>query len=181
MNEKRKLTISPLTKVELHAPHFLTQKRSIVLFLICVALFASTFVAIYRPLGFMRMSDALSSLHLPFYTIIVVATGFVILLASRILLYQYQKRRQMAFWGYVLWIIIEIVVFTFALSLLADGINMRQDISFPQLMTRIFLDIVGILLIPYTLAIRLVIAVAKGVVFGAIQPYLLTAIKRIKK
>lgn len=32
-----------------------------------------------------------------------------------------------------------------------------------------------------SLAIRLVIAVAKGIVFGAIQPYLLTAIKKIKK
>ncbi len=172
MNEKRKLTISPLTKVELHAPHFLTQKRSIVLFLICVALFASTFVAIYRPLGFMRMSDALSSLHLPFYTIIVVATGFVILLASRILLYQYQKRRQMAFWGYVMWIIMEIVVFTFALSLLADGINMRQDISFPQLMTRIFLDIVGILLIPYIISILIFLLDEKRQEIDALQAML---------
>ena len=93
MNENRKLTLNTITNAELHAPRFLTQKRSIVLFLVCVALFASTFVAIYRPLGFMRMSDALSSLHLPFYTIIVVATGFVILLISRILLFQYQKRR----------------------------------------------------------------------------------------
>ena len=153
MDEKRKLTFSTLTKVELHAPHFLTQKRSILLFLICVVLFASTFVAIYRPLGVMRMSDSLSSLHLPFYTIIVVATGFGILLVSRILLYQYQKRRTMHIAGYALWILVEIIVFTFALTLLADSINMRQDISFSQLMVRIFLDIVGILLVPYIVSI----------------------------
>lgn len=153
MDEKRNLTLDTLTKVELHAPHFLTQKRSIVLFLICVAFFATTFVAIYRPLGVMRLSDSLSRLHLPVYTIIVVATGFIILMVSRILLYQFQKHRTMRIPGYVLWILVEIAVFTFALSLLANGINMRQDISFVQLMTRIFLDVVGILLVPYIISI----------------------------
>ena len=153
MDENRNLTIDTLAKVELHAPHFLTQKRSIVLFLICVALFATTFVAIYRPLGVMRMSDSLSRFHLPLYTIIVVATGFGIMLVSRIMLYQYQKRRTMHIAGYALWILVEIIVFTFALTLLADGINMRQDITFSQLMVRIFLDIVGILLVPYIISI----------------------------
>ncbi len=142
-----------MTKVELHAPHFLTQKRSILLFLICVVLFATTFVAVYRPLGVMRLSDSLSRLHLPFYTIIVVATGFGILLVSRLLLYYYQKRHSMRIAGYALWILVEIVVFTLALTLLADGINMRQDITFSQLMVRIFLDIVGILLVPYIISI----------------------------
>ncbi len=153
MDEKKNLTIDTLAKVELHAPHFLTQKRSIVLFLICVALFATTFVAIYRPLGVMRMSDSLSRFHLPLYTIIVVATGFGIMLVSRIMLYQYQKRRTMHIAGYAFWILVEIIVFTFALTLLADGINMRQDITFSQLMVRIFLDIVGILLVPYIISI----------------------------
>ena len=55
--------------------------------------------------------------------------------------------------GYALWILIEIVVFTLALTFLADGINIRQDISFSQLMVRIFLDIVGILLVPYIISI----------------------------
>ena len=153
MDEKQKLTIDTLTKMELHAPHFLTQKRSIVLFLVCVALFASTFVAIYRPLGVMRMSDALSRFHLPFYTIIVVATGFGIMLVSRILLYHFQKNHSIHIAGYALWILVEIIVFTLALTLLADGINMREDISFSQLMVRIFLDILGILLIPYVISI----------------------------
>ena len=99
------------------------------------------------------MSDSLSRLHLPIYTMIVVATGFLILMVSRILLYQYQKYRTMRIFGYVIWIIVEIIVFTFALSLLADSINMRQDIKFVQLMTRIFLDVVGILLVPYIISI----------------------------
>lgn len=142
-----------LSKVELHAPHFLTQKRSIVLFLVCVALFATTFVAIYRPLGVMRMSDTLSRLHLPLYTIIIVATGFVTLLVSRILLYQYQKYRHMRLVGYVLWILAEIIVFTLELTFLADSINMRSDITFFNLMTRILLDVVGILLVPYIISV----------------------------
>ena len=63
----------------------------------------------------------------------------------------------------------EIVVFTFALSLLADGINMRQDISFPQLMTRIFLDIVGILLIPYIISILIFLLDEKRQEIDALQ------------
>lgn len=153
MDEKKKLTIDTLAKVELHAPHFLTQKRSIVLFLVCVAIFATTFVAIYRPLGVMNMSDSLSRLHLPIYTITVVATGFFILMASRILLFQYQKFHTMRIYGYILWMIAEIIVFTLALTFLADSINMRQDIKFIHLMSRIFLDVVGILLVPYIISI----------------------------
>ena len=84
---------------------------------------------------------------------IIIATGFATLLVSRVLLYQFQKRYQMTLLGYVIWVLVEIVVFTVELTFLADAINMRQDVSFFQLMSRIFVDVIGILIVPYIISI----------------------------
>lgn len=143
------------TKITLQAPHFLTQKRSILRFLVSVAVFAAFFVIIYKPMGMMRTGETLSRWSLPLYTAITVATGFITLLISRMLLYRRQKRHPMRLSGYVVWLVLEIIFFTLSLTVLAYLLNARSDIQFFRLMARILTDIIGILLVPYIIAILL--------------------------
>lgn len=157
MDKKRKLTIGTLNKTELHAPNFLTQKRSILLFLVSVSIFALLFTITYYPLGRIRTEVSIIHWKLPLYTIIVVGVGFVTLIISRILLYHYQKRHPMHLWGYSVWLIAEIVLFTLSLTVLAYHLNIRTEVSFLRLMWRILLDVLAILIIPYIIAILLYI------------------------
>lgn len=144
-----------LSKISLQAPHFLTQKRSILRFLVSVAVFAVLFVVIYQPMGMMRTGESLSRWSLPLYTAITVATGFVTLLISRLLLYYRQKRRPMQVIGYVVWLVLEMGLFTLSLTVLAYLLNAREGIHFFQLMARILADIIGILLVPYIITLLL--------------------------
>ena len=169
MDRNRKLTMDTLAKTELHAPHFLTQKRSIILFLAIVCVFASLFVLIYYPIGRIRAEVSISHVKIPLYTIIVVGTGFVTLIISRILLYHYQKRHQMNLVGYAIWLVSEIAFFTLSLTLLAYFLNVRPDVSFLRLMSRIFVDVIGILIVPYIIAILLFIINEKRHEISALQ------------
>lgn len=144
-----------LSKISLQAPYFLTQKRNILRFLVSVAIFAALFVAIYKPMGMMRTGESLSRWSLPLYTAITVATGFVTLLISRLLLYLRQQRRPMQLAGYAVWLVLEVGFFTLSLTVLAYLLNAREDIHFFQLMARILADIIGILLVPYIITILL--------------------------
>ena len=146
-----------LAKTELHAPNFLTQKRSILHFLTTVSIFAFLFIIIYYPLGRTRLEVSIAHWKLPLYTTIVVGAGFVTLIISRILLYHYQKRHPMRLLGYAIWLIAEIAFFTLSLTVLAYFLNIRTEVSFLHLMSRIFLDVVGILIVPYIIAILLFI------------------------
>ena len=120
MDKKRKLTMGALAKTELHAPNFLTQKRSILHFLTTVSIFAFLFIIIYYPLGRTRLEVSIAHWKLPLYTTIVVGAGFVTLIISRILLYHYQKRHPMRLLGYAIWLIAEIAFFTLSLTVLAS-------------------------------------------------------------
>ncbi|MBQ9864961.1 MAG: LytTR family transcriptional regulator DNA-binding domain-containing protein [Bacteroidales bacterium] len=157
MDEKRKLTMGTLAKTELHAPNFLTQKRSILLFLATVSIFAFLFILIYYPLGRIRAEVSIVHWKLPLYTIIVVGAGFVTLIISRIILYHYQKKHAMRLLGYSIWLIAEVAFFTLSLTVLAYYLNIRTEVSFLRLMSRIFLDVIGILIVPYIIAILLYI------------------------
>lgn len=144
-----------LSKINLQVSQFLTQKRSILRFLVSVAIFAILFVVIYKPLGMMRTGESLSRWNLPLYTAITVATGFVTLLISRMLLYHRQQRRPMRLADYAVWLVLEMGFFTLSLTALAYLLNAREGIHFFQLMARIFADILGILLVPYIITILL--------------------------
>lgn len=144
-----------LTKIELQAPHFLTEKRSILHFLISVCLFATFFVIIYKPMGMMRTGESLSQWSFPLYTVILVSIGFVTLLVSRVILFLRQRRHPISLLGYSFWLLGEVTFFTLSLTALAYFLNSRQDIHFFQLMLRVFVDIIGILLVPYIITILL--------------------------
>lgn len=144
-----------LSKISLQAPHFLTQKRYILRFLVSVAIFAALFVAIYKPMGMMHTGESLSRWSLPLYTAITVATGFVTLLISRLLLYRRQQRHPMRLASYAVWLVLEVGFFTLSLTVLAYLLNAREGIHFFQLMARILTDIIGILLVPYIITILL--------------------------
>lgn len=135
-------------------PSFLYQRQSLIPFLISVLIFAILFILIYKPLGIVSTRMLFEGGDFPLYTTVVVGTGFVTLAASRIMMQMYANKRRMVVWHYLLWVATELLFFTLSLSVLASLIQ-TEDKTIGQLMVRIFVDVVGILIIPYVITMLL--------------------------
>lgn len=92
-------------------------------------------------------------LSLMSYTAVVVAIGFVILIASRFLLYRVLRRRHVNLEYLILWLIAEIFFLSLALTFFSYFINTSHDIKFLDLLVRISASVVGILAIPYVISV----------------------------
>ena len=153
MAKIEKLTMNKLGKIAVHAPQFLTEKRSIFLFLILVSIFEILFLTIYKPMGLLRTNESLTQWSPILYMVILAASGLAVLIGSRILLYQRQKRKPLKTYEYLVWVVTEIVLFTLLLSIIAYNINANKDLQFFQILWRVLIDIVTVLLIPYIISI----------------------------
>ncbi len=141
-----------LGKTAVHAPQFLMEKRSIFLFLILVSIFEILFLAVYTPMGLIRTGEELTQWSPILYMVILAASGLVTLIASRILLYHRQKRKPLKVYEYLIWVVVEIVLFTLMLSVIAYSINANKSLHFIPLLWRVLLDVISVLLVPYIIS-----------------------------
>ncbi len=135
-------------------PEFLTNKKRIIQFICSVAVFSTLFILIYKPIGVTRFFSLTDSrLSLMTYTAVVVVIGFVILIASRFLLYRVLRRRHVDIDYLILWLIAEIFFLSLALTFFSYYVNAEHNIKFLDLLVRISASVVGILVIPYVISV----------------------------
>ncbi len=134
-------------------PKFLSEKRSITLFLVAVLFFAIFFIVVYKPAGYMRTSEALSNWDKKIYTAIQVFSGFIVLVVSRLMLYRFQKKHAMEQRHFIAWIAAEMVVIVLLLSVIASLLNAAEEVDFVDLLWRVAMNVVSILFIPYVIAV----------------------------
>lgn len=142
-----------MAKNDSNIPKFLTEKRSIFLFLGSVFIFAVVFIAIYKPAGYMRTGEALSHWNTYIYTAIQVVTGFLLLVLSRVSLYHFMKRHSLKKHYYLFWLLGEVVLIILVLTLLAVLLNAANDLDGFQLMWRVAINTGAVLFIPYVLTV----------------------------
>lgn len=128
-------------------PDFLTKRDNTILFLACVFLFATLFVVIYKPI------NSTPHWHPVLYTALLVGSGFVTLLVSRALMYAVNSRHPLLRWQYVVWLVVEVFIFIIGLALFSVLLNPTD--SFFRILGRVAIDVVSILLVPYTLTVLL--------------------------
>lgn len=138
-----------VNQLKIYIPKFLTQKKTIMLFFALVVLFCIFFVAVYRPIGLLKPSGLLSSLDYRLYSIILVLIGLVVFSVSRRLLFITQKRISMKLGSYLVWIGVELFVLVASLSTAAWLLNENDSVGLPDLVGRVFVDIIALLTVPY--------------------------------
>jgi hypothetical protein len=129
-------------------PPYLNEKRNIVRLILFTSLFALVFINIYSPFGALNWYK-LTKLEFFTYSSLTILTGVLVVVLSRIIMYQVCKRHIINIWQYLLWITAEI--FLMALSYALFEKFLLNDI-------RIFTDLVKIssqntalvLLLPYS-------------------------------
>ena len=135
------------TQKGIKLPPFLTRWRGTIFFLASVFIFATIFVLIYQPL------NPPVSWSRQLYTTLLVGSGFVVLLLSRLLMHIIHKHHVLYLWQYVVWGVGEILVFIFGLALFAYLLGDAE--TFFSLVVRVTIDVAGILTVPYILTVLL--------------------------
>lgn len=130
-------------------PEYLVRQGNLMRLVIFTAIFAMAFINIYDPFKVGEFIH-LSSLRFFLYSSIVILTGMLVVVISRIIMYFYSKKRRLNYWQYFLWVFIEILVMAFVYSIyvkfvLADG----RD--FMELFRISMKNTILVILLPYTI------------------------------
>jgi hypothetical protein len=131
-------------------PSYLNEKQNIVRLILFTSLFALVFINIYSPFG-SETWFSVTRLQFFTYSSLIILTGVLVVVISRIIMYQVSKRNTILIWHYLVWIFAEVL--SMALSYAVFEKFLLSD-------TRLFIDLVKtssrntalVLLIPYSVS-----------------------------
>ena len=93
---------------ETNIPDHLIKKRNIVRTIIFTAVFALAFINIYAPFG-VDYWYKVTRVQLFFFSSLVILTGILVVVISRIIMYHYGKNKRINYLQYSVWILVEIL------------------------------------------------------------------------
>lgn len=138
---------------EKEIPGYLIQKSIVVRTTIFTGIFALAFINIYFPFGMDRwakqVGPQVNELQLLFYSSMVILTGMLVIVLSRILMVRYGRRQKINYSLYSVWIFLEIISMAAVYAILGKFVlhdpRKFYDIAFLTLKNTTL-----ILLLPYT-------------------------------
>ena len=88
-------------------PSYLTEKSNIVRLIILTAAFALIFINIYAPFGVATWYNV-TKWELLAYSSLVILTGVLVVVVSRIIMYWRSKKYSLLLWQYLVWVFAEV-------------------------------------------------------------------------
>lgn len=133
---------------EKNIPNYLVQKDSVVRTTIFTGLFALAFINIYAPFGVEKWYHPSNNIELFFYSSLVILTGMLVIVISRILMYQVSKKMELNYFQYSVWIFGEIVSMAAVYSIFAKYV-LDDPREFADIIKITVKNTILILLFPY--------------------------------
>jgi hypothetical protein len=131
-----------------HIPSYLTEKGNIVKLIFFTAAFALVFINIYAPFGATSWFKV-TQLEFLAYSSLVILTGVLVVVVSRILMHQYSKHNTISYTHYILWILGE--VFCMALFYtFFEKIILNEPRNFLDMLKISIQNTALVLLLPYS-------------------------------
>ncbi|UCH15666.1 MAG: LytTR family transcriptional regulator DNA-binding domain-containing protein [Bacteroidales bacterium] len=94
---------------ETKIPEYLTRKQNIIRTVLFTAVFALAFINFYSPFGVNIWYDITTKIQLFLYSSLIILTGVLVIVISRIIMYHYSKVKRLNYVQYILWVIAEII------------------------------------------------------------------------
>jgi DNA-binding LytR/AlgR family response regulator len=143
-------------------PAFLYRKKNQIIMVVFAAIFALVFINVYNPFDVVTWSEEFivrkahisensSNFLFVLFTSIVVLIGFLIVALSRVMMHYILKRRTITVWGYIVWVLCEVLVMSIAFAVVSRGFRMQDD-SWLAL-TNTLKNVTLVLLLPYSFSI----------------------------
>ncbi len=130
-------------------PSYLTEKGNIVRLIILTAVFALVFINIYAPFGVETWYNV-TKLEFLAYSSLVILTGVLVVVISRILMYYLSKKHTLFLWQYFIWVLAE--VFSMAMFYtLFEKLILKDQRFFGDIFQASAKNTALVLLLPYSI------------------------------
>ena len=100
-------------------PAYLYDKNNNIKTIIFTALFALLFINLFQPFGSRDWYPGISDITYFAFSSLIILTGMMVVVISRIILTICSKKRELLYWHYALWILCEIVAMAIFYTLFA--------------------------------------------------------------
>lgn len=130
-------------------PEYLYEKGNITRLILFTALFALIFINIYQPFGSQNWFPV-SEFMFFIFSSLVILTGVLVVVISRILMIRYGRRNGLLMWQYAAWIMAEIVAMALFYTLF-QRVILHDMRSFSDMFRQSFINTSLVLLLPYSI------------------------------
>lgn len=131
-------------------PNYIIEKSNIVRLIIFTAVFALLFINFYAPFG-VRYWFNVSQLQLFVYSSLIILTGVLVVVISRVLMYRASFKFFINYWHYSFWVISE-VLFMALFYALFEKLIFHDDREFIHLLKASIQNTALVLLLPYSVS-----------------------------
>ncbi|MGE0078558.1 MAG: LytR/AlgR family response regulator transcription factor [Bacteroidales bacterium] len=138
-----------MTDLQHPLPKYLTEKVNIVRLIILTAAFALVFINIYAPFGSETWFNV-TEWEFFAYSSLVILTGVLVVVVSRIIMYQVAKKKVLLIWHYLVWVIAE-VFFMALFYTLFEKFILHDTRFIPDLFKVSAKNTALVLLLPYSI------------------------------
>lgn len=131
-------------------PEYLYEKSNIVRLILFTAFFALAFVNLYKPFGsneWFRVSEATYFLG----SSLIMLTGVIVVVISRIIMYQFCKGKPLTLVGYFIWVFAEILAMA-AFYTLFEKLALHDIRPIEDMIQQSFINTSLVLLLPYAMS-----------------------------
>ncbi len=137
-----------MTNVQSKIPEYIVEKSNIVRLIIFTALFALLFINFYAPFG-VRYWFNVSKVQLLLYSSLIILTGVLVVVISRVLMYMASKRFPVNYWHYAVWVLCE-VFFMALFYAMFEKLIFHDERVFAYLLKVSIQNTALVLLLPYS-------------------------------
>jgi hypothetical protein len=130
-------------------PHYLVEKKNILRLILFTSLFALVFINIYSPFGADKWFNV-TRLEFLTYSSLVILTGVLVVVISRIVMYYVCRRLMINIWQYMVWIGAEILMMALFYAMF-EKIILRDIRIFSDLVKISAQNTALVLLLPYSI------------------------------
>jgi hypothetical protein len=131
-------------------PSYLNEKQNIVRLILFTSLFALVFINIYSPFGADRWFNV-TRLQFFTYSSLIILTGVLVVVISRVIMYQVSKRHTILIWHYLLWIFAEVLSMSLSYAIF-EKFLLGDERLFTDLVKNSSRNTALVLLLPYSVS-----------------------------
>ncbi len=132
-------------------PDYHVEKGNIIRLILLTAGFALLFINLYTPFGSKTWIPDVSDLKFFFYSNLIILTGVLVVVISRIIMYQVAKRgRKITLGNYFIWVAIEIVSMSLFYTIYEQMIIIKDSRTFIEVFKASLSNTSLVILLPYS-------------------------------
>ena len=130
-------------------PEYLYEKGNITRLIIYTSLFALVFINIYQPFDSRNWFPVSEGMFLVFSSLVIL-TGILVVVISRIIMFYYAGRHGLFLWQYALWIVGEIIAMATFYTLF-ESMVLDDPRTYSEMLRQSFINTALVLLLPYSI------------------------------